>query len=169
MAPQSGVNGVLPVAVLQKNTPTPAPRGPKAASPRLKLVLRRLPPGLTKSELDAILGEEWKLGAGKVDWMNFKKGKISKEYAFLIVPPFLLHLCSCTLSVKPNHPDQADSVSISQRKPISLRSASMSARQTSMMPPNLFRIPLSSAHQRLNSHLILAFPVAGRGTMLARE
>lgn len=79
MAPQAGVNGVLPVSVLQKNAPTSTPRGPKAAQPRLKLVLRRLPPGLTKTEFESLLGDEWKLGAGKVDWMVYKKGKISKE------------------------------------------------------------------------------------------
>lgn len=81
MAPQAGVNGVLPVSVLQKNPPASAPRGPKAAQPRLKLVLRRLPPGLTKAEFENVLGDEWKQGAGKVDWLLYKKGKISKEYA----------------------------------------------------------------------------------------
>ena len=82
MAPHAGVNGVLPVAVLQKNAPSHAPRGPKAAQPRLKLICRRLPPGLTKAEFETILGDEWKAGAGKVDWINWRKGKISKEYAF---------------------------------------------------------------------------------------
>lgn len=77
--PQAGVNGVLPVSVLQKNAPASAPRGPKAQQPKLKLVLRRLPPGLTKAEFDSAIGDEWKLGAGKVDWLVYKKGKISKE------------------------------------------------------------------------------------------
>ncbi|ORY15562.1 Smg-4/UPF3 family-domain-containing protein [Clohesyomyces aquaticus] len=81
MGPPNGVNGVLPVSVLQKNAPASAPRGPKAASPRLKLVLRRLPPGLTKPEFDHILGDEWKLGAGKVDLLVYKKGKISRDAA----------------------------------------------------------------------------------------
>ncbi|KAF2463324.1 uncharacterized protein BDR25DRAFT_298104 [Lindgomyces ingoldianus] len=81
MAPPTGVNGVLPVTVLQKNAPASAPRGPKAASPRLKLVLRRLPPGLTKTEFETALGDEWKPGSGKVDWMVYKKGKISKDAA----------------------------------------------------------------------------------------
>lgn len=80
MAPQAGVNGVLPVAVLQRNTPAQPPRGPKAAQPRLKLVLRRLPPGLTKAEFETAVGPEWKTGAGKVDWFNYRKGKISNEY-----------------------------------------------------------------------------------------
>lgn len=80
MAPPAGANGVLPATVLQKNAPPAAPRGPKAAQPKMKLVLRRLPPGLTKTEFETMLGDEWKLGAGKVDWMIFKKGKVSQEY-----------------------------------------------------------------------------------------
>ncbi|PSN72729.1 hypothetical protein BS50DRAFT_513554 [Corynespora cassiicola Philippines] len=81
MAPQAGLNGVLPVAVLQKNAPASAPRGPKAAQPRLKLTLRRLPPGLTRAEFEAALGDEWRLGAGKIDWLNYRKGKISRDAA----------------------------------------------------------------------------------------
>jgi len=80
MTPQAGVNGILPVAVLQKNAPSQAPRGPKAAAPRLKLICRRLPPGMTHAEFEAILGDEWKVGAGKVDWLRWEQGKISKEY-----------------------------------------------------------------------------------------
>ncbi|KAF2496203.1 hypothetical protein BU16DRAFT_370067 [Lophium mytilinum] len=82
-APPAPVNGVLPISVLQKNAPAAAPRGPsaKAAAPRLKLVLRRLPPGLTKIEFEAALGDDWKLGAGKVDWLLYKAGKISKDLA----------------------------------------------------------------------------------------
>lgn len=52
----------------------------KAASPRLKLVVRRLPPGLTRSEFEATLGDEWSVGRGMVDWCEYKAGKISKEY-----------------------------------------------------------------------------------------
>ncbi|KAF2706795.1 hypothetical protein K504DRAFT_536208 [Pleomassaria siparia CBS 279.74] len=81
MAPATGVNGVLPVTVLQKNPPASAPRGPKAPQPRLKLVCRRLPPGLTKTEFESILGDEWMTGAGKIDWMVYKKGKVSKDLA----------------------------------------------------------------------------------------
>ncbi len=88
MAPQAGVNGVLPVAVLQRNAPAQAPRGPKAAQPRLKLVLRRLPPGLTKAEFEGIVGDEWKVGAGKVDWFKYEKGKISNEYVAYQVRPY---------------------------------------------------------------------------------
>ncbi|KAJ4372858.1 hypothetical protein N0V83_003149 [Neocucurbitaria cava] len=81
MAPPAGVNGILPVTVLQKNAPTQAPRGPKPAQPRLKLICRRLPPGLTKAEFESILGDEWKLGAGKIDWLHYRKGNISTDAA----------------------------------------------------------------------------------------
>lgn len=84
VVPVGGANGVLPISatVLQKNAPASAPRGPssRASAPRLKLALRRLPPGLTKAEFEAALGDEWKVGGGKVDWMLYKTGKISKEY-----------------------------------------------------------------------------------------
>lgn len=86
-APQPGANGVLPVpaAALQKNTAHSNSNGaPRAASnrsqqPRLKLVVRRLAPGLTQQEFELALGDEWKLGQGKVDWFTYKAGKISKE------------------------------------------------------------------------------------------
>jgi regulator of nonsense transcripts 3 len=35
---------------------------------------------LTQAELEAALGDEWKTGAGKVDWLQYKPGKVSKEY-----------------------------------------------------------------------------------------
>ncbi|KAF2855955.1 hypothetical protein T440DRAFT_550365 [Plenodomus tracheiphilus IPT5] len=82
MGPQAGANGVVPVTLLQKNNaPSQAPRGPKAAQPRLKLVCRRLPPGLTKAEFEGLLGAEWKVGAGKLDWVSYRKGKISTDAA----------------------------------------------------------------------------------------
>lgn len=87
--PSPAGNGVLPApaAILQKkNTPntqqhTAAPKSPAA---RRKVVLRRLAPGLTQAELEAALGEEWKLGGGKVDWFTFKSGKVSKEYVNIL-------------------------------------------------------------------------------------
>lgn len=80
MAPPTAINGILPVAALhQQKPPAQPPRGQKAAQPRLKLVCRRLPPGLTRPEFDALLGDEWKPGGGKIDWLIYKKGKISTE------------------------------------------------------------------------------------------
>ncbi|KAL0261126.1 hypothetical protein SLS55_004822 [Diplodia seriata] len=88
-APAPGANGVLPVpaAALQKNTSPAATNGaPRGASnrshqPRLKLVVRRLAPGLTQQEFELALGDEWKLGQGRVDWFSYKAGKISKDLA----------------------------------------------------------------------------------------
>lgn len=51
----------------------------KPPAPRLKVIIRRLPPGLTQEEFFATLGQEWDLGQGKVDWVIFKPGKASKE------------------------------------------------------------------------------------------
>ncbi|SMQ54336.1 unnamed protein product [Zymoseptoria tritici ST99CH_3D7] len=66
---KNGERGVLPV--------TPSTRAaPKAAAPRLKLEIRRLPPGLTLTEFEETLGEEWKLGNGKVDWREYRQGKV---------------------------------------------------------------------------------------------
>ncbi|KAF1994061.1 hypothetical protein P154DRAFT_40238 [Amniculicola lignicola CBS 123094] len=81
MAPPAGVNGVLPAAILQKNAPNSTPRGPKPPSPRMKLICRRLPPGLTQAEFEAVIGDDWKMGAGRVDWFMYKRGKISKDAA----------------------------------------------------------------------------------------
>ena len=51
----------------------------RAATPRLKVIVRRLPPGLTQAELDIALGDEWKVHGGRVDWAIYKPGKVSKE------------------------------------------------------------------------------------------
>ncbi|MCJ1248946.1 hypothetical protein MMC30_006167 [Trapelia coarctata] len=77
--------------------PTPT----KAASPRLKVIIRRLPPGLTEQEFYSSLGEEWKRGE-RVDWASFKPGKVSKDpakpsrparaYLHLIKPEYLSSL-----------------------------------------------------------------------------
>ncbi|OOQ88631.1 nonsense-mediated mRNA decay protein Upf3 [Penicillium brasilianum] len=71
----------IPVAATQKSSSTPAKKAPKPPAPRLKLLIRRLPPGLTQAELESALGAEWKVGAGKVDWLQYKPGKVSKDPA----------------------------------------------------------------------------------------
>jgi regulator of nonsense transcripts 3 len=77
------MNGVLSIPASATQKPSTAAyqknMTPKAAAPRLKLVLRRLPPGLTQDEFEAALGNEWKVGGGRVDWYLYKEGKISKE------------------------------------------------------------------------------------------
>lgn len=73
----------IPVSATQKGTPAPAPAksAAKPAAPRLKLIVRRLPPGLTQAEFETNLGDDWKVGSGQVDWFQYKPGKVSKEYA----------------------------------------------------------------------------------------
>ena len=75
-------NGVLsvPASATQKRGGHGPIKQPSQPAARLKLVIRRLPPGLTEDELESILGETWKTGAGKVSWSSYKPGKISKEY-----------------------------------------------------------------------------------------
>ncbi|KAK4494777.1 hypothetical protein PRZ48_014133 [Zasmidium cellare] len=63
-------SGVLPVNAATRAAATKGPQ------PRLKLEVRRLPPGLTLTEFEEILGDEWKLGNGKVDWREYRQGKV---------------------------------------------------------------------------------------------
>ncbi|KAK3489680.1 Smg-4/UPF3 family-domain-containing protein [Neurospora crassa] len=44
-----------------------------------KVVVRRLPPLLTEEEFFKILGDEWKVGRGKVDWFSYWPGKSSQH------------------------------------------------------------------------------------------
>jgi regulator of nonsense transcripts 3 len=53
--------------------------GAKRPQERLKLTIRLLPPGLTEVEFKAAIGLEWLVGGGKVDWMAYAPGKISKN------------------------------------------------------------------------------------------
>ncbi|OIW27328.1 hypothetical protein CONLIGDRAFT_662413 [Coniochaeta ligniaria NRRL 30616] len=46
-----------------------------------KIVIRRLPPGLTEEEFVTILGDTWTAGNGKVGWFRYEKGKISTDPA----------------------------------------------------------------------------------------
>jgi len=75
--------GILPApaAVLKKqsNPTIPTKSQSRVPLPKLRLIIRRLPPGLTETEFLSALGEEWKVGAGKVDWAAYKEGRISKE------------------------------------------------------------------------------------------
>jgi regulator of nonsense transcripts 3 len=74
--------GVIPITA--QNAPAQANGAPETAktpAARLKVVVRRLPPGLTQGEFEAAVGEEWLVGGGNIDWMQYKPGKISQEYA----------------------------------------------------------------------------------------
>lgn len=83
IAKPSRSNGVLsiPASATQKKSGGGS-EGPTSRAPlaRLKIIIRRLPPGLTQSEFDEALGDEWKTSGDKVDWAVYKEGKISKEY-----------------------------------------------------------------------------------------
>ncbi|EAW06818.1 putative nonsense-mediated mRNA decay protein Upf3 [Aspergillus clavatus NRRL 1] len=82
ISPGKPTGGVLqiPATATQKNSSS-SRKNPKPAAPRLKLLVRRLPPGLTQTEFENALGSEWAIGAGKVDWYQYKPGKIAKDHA----------------------------------------------------------------------------------------
>jgi regulator of nonsense transcripts 3 len=73
-------NGVLAVTASQTSGNILKSTASKLATPKLKVIIRRLPPGLTEAEFTSVLGEEWALDQGKVDWFLYKPGKDSKEY-----------------------------------------------------------------------------------------
>ncbi|KAL9044316.1 MAG: hypothetical protein Q9214_002539 [Letrouitia sp. 1 TL-2023] len=80
--PPGRSNGVLaiPASATQKRPEmTPETQAPRFPTPRLKIVIRHLPPGLTQPEFEEALGEEWRVHDGKVDWAVYKPGKISKD------------------------------------------------------------------------------------------
>ncbi|TVY57489.1 Regulator of nonsense transcripts UPF3 [Lachnellula cervina] len=71
-------NGVLPVTAIQTSGNNSKPAS-KPSVTRLKVIIRRLPPALTEAEFASIVGDEWKLAQGKVDWFLYKPGKDSKD------------------------------------------------------------------------------------------
>lgn len=77
MASQAKGRGVLPI----NPAATRKPQKPQQRTPavRLRLIVRRLPPGLSETEFWDNLGDDWAVGKGKVEWAAFKPGKISKE------------------------------------------------------------------------------------------
>ena len=75
-------NGVLPISASQTSGTAAKSLFTKPSSPRLKLVIRRLAPGLTEREFTTILGTEWEVGHGKVDWLCYEPGKDSRKYAY---------------------------------------------------------------------------------------
>lgn len=80
MASQTQTNGVLPIPASQ-TAPKMSKASQNRAGPSLKVVVRRLAPALTEAEFMKIIGDEWKVGAGRVDWFSYKPGKVSTEYA----------------------------------------------------------------------------------------
>jgi regulator of nonsense transcripts 3 len=84
------MNGVLAVTASQTSGNGPRAVISKPPSPKLKVVVRRLAPGLTEAEFTSVLGDDWNLGQGKVDWFLYKPGKDSKEYVSRIYAAVLL-------------------------------------------------------------------------------
>lgn len=78
--------GVLRVAASQTSGNGSRQAASKPPAPKLKVIVRRLAPGLTQNEFTTILGDQWKLEQGKVDWFLYKPGKDSKEYKTSISP-----------------------------------------------------------------------------------
>jgi hypothetical protein len=78
-ASRSQTNGVLAVTTSQTQGNS-RQTAIKPHAPRTKVIVRRLAPRLTETEFKTLLGEDWKLGGGKVDWLLYKPGKESKEY-----------------------------------------------------------------------------------------
>ena len=40
---------------------------------------------MTEAEFITILGPDWELSKGKVDWFSYAQGKVSKEYVRLFI------------------------------------------------------------------------------------
>ncbi|KAL6719530.1 hypothetical protein ACLMJK_003771 [Lecanora helva] len=80
-ARSSGVLSIPASATQQKPKPQQEAHTTRASSARLKIIIRRLPPGLTQIEFEDALGIDWKFGQDKVDWGVYKAGKISKDPA----------------------------------------------------------------------------------------
>jgi len=83
MAANPGAKQAHEVSAVQTSGNATKPSAPKYVAARLKVVVRRLAPGLSEEEFTAILGDEWKVGRGKVDWFCYEPGKDSKKYSYL--------------------------------------------------------------------------------------
>ncbi|CAD6569707.1 MAG: hypothetical protein ASARMPRED_003113 [Alectoria sarmentosa] len=84
IARPSRPNGVLSIpasATQKRNESASEGLASKLASTRLKIIIRRLPPGLTQVEFEEAIGDDWKTNGGKVDWGVYEEGKISKDPA----------------------------------------------------------------------------------------
>ncbi|KAI1007430.1 hypothetical protein K3495_g791 [Podosphaera aphanis] len=78
-AKASGQNQTLSIAPPPNSRNTQQQPAAKLPVHRLKVTIRMLPPGLSKEAFMDILGPEWELGQGKVEWFAFVPGKISEN------------------------------------------------------------------------------------------
>lgn len=74
-------NGVASTASSQNPADAPKPTKTKTPIEGEKVVIRRLPPGMTEDEFSKIMGDAWKSGNGKVGWFQYHPGKISRDPA----------------------------------------------------------------------------------------
>ena len=80
----------------------------RSTAPRPKMIVRRLPPGLSQAEFEASMGKEWQVHQGKVDWIVYKPGKVSTEYITLHLSPELIASNVVFVSLtKPSKPSRA--------------------------------------------------------------
>lgn len=155
-------NGVLPIpasATQQRPTGSTKP-STKASASRLKIIIRGLPSNLLLNEFEAILGEEWKVNKGRVDWFNYKPGKSSKE--LVICCDFSKYLVTNldNFIVLQNHQHHPVHIYISSKKSISVY-----YRIRSVVP----HLPTSKADQRSRVRQdprLLSFPLMGAFLMV---
>jgi regulator of nonsense transcripts 3 len=72
-------NGVISIMAPATAGNPPKASVNKPATPKLKVIVRRLAPGLKEEEFKTCIGDEWKVGNGKVDWFDYEPGKDSKK------------------------------------------------------------------------------------------
>ena len=105
-------NGLLslPASSTQRKSGPHSDKATPTTLARLKLVVRRLPPGLTEAECEEALGDDWKAGKGKVAWMSYRAGKTSKECVRVTTQNLGLFVCAeilCFSPAKPSRPSRA--------------------------------------------------------------
>ena len=93
-------------AIARHRPPTGTGPSSRIATPRMKIIIRRLPPGLGEAEFYACLGEQWRTGQEKVDWASYKPGSISKELNRDFLSCLRL-LISVNSPAKPSRPARA--------------------------------------------------------------
>ena len=77
--PARKASGVIHINSGQVAEKTPKSSKAKTQPEGEKVVVRRLPPGLTEDEFVAIVGDDWKVGHGRVGWFSYQPGKVSQE------------------------------------------------------------------------------------------
>lgn len=104
---------ILPQNANEGEAPQTKTSRSKAHNEGEKMVIRRLPPGMTQPEFVTILGSDWEVSNGKVDWLSYIPGKVSAEYVISLKATPLLIFCAASNDVlisspsKPSRPSRA--------------------------------------------------------------